>query len=351
MVSLPQLINSNWIFWEKTFMTTIHDVAKRAGVAPITVSRVINNRGYISQETRSSVMAAIDELGYVPNVLARSLRSKKTHTLALVLTDITNPFFTIMARGVEDTASKAGYNVIFCNTDESEEKEEKYIQLLLQKQVDGILLVPANSSSKSISAILDQGTPTVVLDRRVTTPVDVVRCDSEDGGYQLARLLLDLGHRRIAVLNGSFNVSTSRDRQTGFRRAMQEYGIETQELDYFGAFTQLSGYEMTKQAMAQTPRPTAIFAGNNLIAIGTLWALRDLGFKVPEDVAVVSVDDLPQSLMAAPFLTVASQPAYEMSKKATELLLARLEGRSDEIQDIVLPIELIIRSSSGGPVI
>lgn len=330
--------------------TTIHDVAKRAGVAPITVSRVINNTGYISTKTRKSVKAAIAELGYVPNVLARSLRSKRTNTLALVLTDITNPFFTIIARGVEDVASEAGFNVIFCNTDESEEKEQKYIQLLLQKQVDGILMVPAKSTSKSVDYILEQGTAAVILDRRVPNAnIDVVRCDSEGGAYQLVKLLLGLGHRRIAVLNGSMDVSTSEDRLAGYRRAMEEADAENDELYYYGTFTQNSGYELAQKAMAQTPRPTALFAANNLIAIGALWALRDMGLKVPDDIAVVSFDDLPQNLVAYPFLTVATQPAYEMSKKATELLISRLNGQApdDKYQEVILPVELITRSSSG----
>ena len=271
-------------------------------------------------------------------------------TLALVLTDITNPFFTIIARGVEDVASEAGFNVIFCNTDESEEKEQKYIQLLLQKQVDGILMVPAKSTSKSVDYILEQGTAAVILDRRVPNAnIDVVRCDSEGGAYQLVKLLLGLGHRRIAVLNGSMDVSTSEDRLAGYRRAMEEADAENDELYYYGTFTQNSGYELAQKAMAQTPRPTALFAANNLIAIGALWALRDMGLKVPDDIAVVSFDDLPQNLVAYPFLTVATQPAYEMSKKATELLISRLNGQApdDKYQEVILPVELITRSSSG----
>src|SRR5512143_3389514 len=161
-------------------MATIHDVAHRAGVSPITVSRVINHSGYASRETRVRVEAAVAELGYVPNRLARSLRSKRTHTLALVLTDITNPFFTTVARGVEDTASDAGFTVVFCNTDESETEEQKYLQVLLQQQVDGILLVPARSTPESVMMIQKQGTAVVVLDRKMPsdTEVDVVRCES-----------------------------------------------------------------------------------------------------------------------------------------------------------------------------
>ena len=330
-------------------MPTIHDVARLAGVAPITVSRVINNSGYISQDTRERVEAAIIELGYVPNIIARSLRSKRTNTLALVLTDITNPFFTVIARGVEDIASDAGFTVIYCNTDESVDEEAKYLQLLLQKQVDGILLVPARSTSRSIELIHEQGTPVVILDRRVSNvDVDIVRCDSVEGAYRLIKLLIDQGHRRIAVLSGPLGVSTAEDRVVGYRTAMTEAGVSVDGLVFYGAYTQASGYEMAQQVLSQSPQPTALFAANNFIAIGALKALRDNGLKIPEDISIVSFDELPPMPIAEPFLTVAAQPAYEMGCKGTELLLNRLKGEApSECQEILLPIELIVRRSSG----
>jgi LacI family transcriptional regulator len=337
-------------------MATIHDVARKAGVAPITVSRVINNAGYASQATRQRVEAAIAELGFVPNTLARSLRSKRTDTLALVLSDITNPFFTTLARGVEDTASAAGYNVIFCNSDESEEKEQKYLQVLLQKRVDGILLVPARSTPTAVQFLQEHNTPVVILDRYVPlAKTDVVRCDSEKGAYQLVQLLVNLGHTHITVLGGPEGVSTSDDRVAGARRAIAEAKFKQDKLlVYNGAFTQASGYEMTCQALAASPRPTALFASNNFIAIGAMKALHDLGQRVPEDIALVSFDDLPPALVIFPFLTVAAQPAYAMGQKATELLLKRLS--SDAVHDhlvtgdfheIILPVEIIVRQSSG----
>ena len=334
-------------------MATIHDVAQRAGVSPITVSRVINHSGYASQDTRERVEAAVAELGYVPNRLARSLRSKRTHTLALVITDITNPFFTTVARGVEDTASDAGYTVIFCNTDESESEEKKYLQVLLQQQVDGVLLVPARSTSDSIDLIQKQGTPVVVLDRRLPRDVDVdtVRCENELGAYQLVRLLIELGHRRIAILSGPLGVSTAEDRLAGFRRAMRETGFaDESQLVTFGSFNQASGAEMMRQLLDLRPHPTAVFAANNLIGIGALHAIQQAGLNVPQDIALVSFDDLPPTLLTAPFFTVAAQPAYEMGKRATQLLLARLTKTAAEpCQEIVLPTELIVRQSSGQP--
>ena len=331
-------------------MPTIRDVAKRAGVAPITVSRVINDSGYVSQGTRARVEAAIVELGYVPNTLARSLRSRRTNTLALVLTDITNPFWTTVARGVEDAASDAGFNVILCNTDESQIEEDRYLRVLLQKQVDGVLLVPARSTSESVPRIQKQDTPVVVLDRRVPdAPVDVVRCDSEGGAYQLTRLLLSLGHRRIAILSGPREVSTAEDRVTGYKRALAENGLNPeQDLIHYGEFTLENGYATTQRVLSIVPRPTALFAANNFIAIGALRALREAGLRVPEDVALVGFDDLPPALVVDPFLTVAAQPAYQMGQRATELLLARLSDQApEEYQQVVLPTELIVRRSSG----
>ena len=334
-------------------MATIHDVAKRAGVAPITVSRVINNSGYFSQETRRRVESAIAELEYVPNRLARSLRSKRTNTLALVLTDITNPFFTTLARGVEDAASDAGFMVIFCNTDESETEERKYLQVLLQQQVDGILLVPARSSAEPVKLIQKQNTPVVVLDRRVPpeAQVDMVHCDNENGAYQLVKTLIDLGHRQIAILGGPRSVSTADDRLAGYQRALCEAGMTNNDhLIYAGTFTQASGYELVQQVLKAEPRPTALFAANNLIAIGALRALRDSGLRVPEEMAMVSFDDLPANLVTFPFFTVVAQPAYEMGFTATQLLLARLAGKAPEqCQEVILPTEMIVRQSSGQP--
>ena len=332
-------------------MSTIHDVAKLAGVAPITVSRVLNNSGYASKETRARVEEAIATLRYVPNTLARGLRSKRTQTLALVMTDITNPFFTLIARGVEDAASNSGYTVIYCNTDESEAEEEKYVNILVQKQVDGVLLVPAYSNSKSIKFLHLNGIPVVLIDRSVPDiQADLVRCNSEEGAFQLTKHLIEFGHQRIVTITGRQEVSTSQDRVSGYQRAMLEADLESLIQVYYGSYTQASGYEFTNQALALNPRPTAILGANNFISIGVLQALRDAGLRVPEDISVVGFDDLPSFMIVDPILTVASQPAYEMGRQATELLLNRLsEKLPDSNQEIILPTEMIIRRSSAAP--
>ena len=330
-------------------MPTIRDVAKLAGVAPITASRVISNSGYASDEVRLRVNQAVAQLGYVPNFLARSLRSKRTHTLALVLTDITNPFWTTVARGVEDAASEKGYNVIFCNTDESATKQDSYLEAMIQKQVDGILLVPACSKANPIGFLHQQNVQVVLLDRRLPDmEADVVRCDSYGGAYQLVQLLLKLGHRRIAMLSGPSGVSSADDRVAGYRQALHEAGLQPDDqLIFYGDFSLESGYQMTHSLLRLPSRPTALFAGNNFIAIGALKTLHDAGLAVPENMSVVSFDDLPAAILVDPFLTVAAQPAYEMGQRATRRLLECLNGKNcDGVQDIVLPVSIIERRST-----
>ena len=330
-------------------MPTVHDVARRAGVAPITVSRVINNSGYISDATRKRVETVIKEIGYVPNTLARGLRSKRTNTLALIVTDITNPYFTLMARGVEDIAGDSNYTVIYCNTDESETKEEKYANILAQRQVDGVLLVPAGGNDRTIKFFESNGISVVVLDRRIPgVETDFVCSDSVDGAKLLVKLLIRLGHKRIAIITGTKSVSTSVDRVTGYKQALGEAGLSENELVYYGEFNLQSGYEITRQVMTQLPKPTAIFGANNFILIGIIKALHDLKFNVPEDVSVVGFDDLPESMLVTPFLTVATQPAYEIGRLATELLLNRISGDlSKKCQELILHTEIIERKSTG----
>lgn len=329
-------------------MPNIRDVAKRAGVAPITVSRVINNSSYVSEDTRSRVERAIADLQYVPNKLAQSLRFSRTNTLALIVSDITNPFWTTVARGVEDAANAAEINVVLCNTDENPTKQNRYVSLLLQRQIDGFLLVPARNTPDSLLLIQRQGVPVVLLDRQVAgAEVDIVRCDSEGGALGLVQHLVSLGHRRIACITGPQHISTSVQRVTGYQRALAMAGLPFDlELVRYGEFNQESGYRLAHELLAVSPAPTAWFAANNFIAIGVLKALRHLGLNIPEDTSVVAFDDLPVGLLIDPFLTVAAQPAYEMGYQAAELLLKRINGDyTHSGEEIILPVSLIIRSS------
>ena len=330
-------------------MSAIHEVAKRAGVAPITVSRVINNNGYVSEETRRRVEAAIRELNYIPNALGPSLRSKRTQTLALVLSDITNPFWTTVARGVEDTANIRGYHVILGNSDESPEKQEDYLLFLMKKQVDGFLIVPA--SPGSLRTIQTRRVPFVVLDRHMPDEeIDSVRGDSVRGAYEMTKYLLSLGHRHMAIVTGQEQQSTAYDRVMGAFQAFEEAALSERPQVYWGEFTVESGERNAKRAIQTDPRPTAIFATNNFLAAGTMRSLREAKIRVPKDMSVVAFDDLPTGLTFEPFFTVVAQPAYEMGKLATELLLSRLSGEGPKgYQEIVLPVEVIVRQSTGKP--
>jgi LacI family transcriptional regulator len=338
-------------------MSRITEVADRAGVSAMTVSRVLNSSGYVSSATRQRVELAIAELGYVPNALARQLRSKRTKMLALVLSDISNPFFTTIARGVEDAASARGFAVMFCNTDESSEEESRYLRLLVERQVDGVLLVPAENPAASLRLLRTHKIPVVVLDRRASRRVDNVRCDSEAGAYALASHLVGLGHRRIAVLTGRRGISTSVDRVAGVRRALGDVGLELDEslVRYggfnFGSMNLADGRLMAQQVLSATDDPpTAIFAANNFIAFGAVRALRELGLKVPDDISVVAFDDLPAEWVAEPFLTVAAQPAYDLGRRAAEVMIERLVGeRTTAGESVVLPFEVIVRRSTAAP--
>lgn len=331
-------------------MSNIRDVAKLAGVAPITVSRVINGADSVTDETRQRVQSAIDQLHYVPNTLARSLRSRQSHIIALIMSDITNPFWTTVARGVEDTAAENNYRTILCNTDESAAKEATYLSLLVERRVDGVIVAPVTREKKDLALLKQQQVPCVLIDRRVDGfTADAVYGDSRQGARLLIDHLIEVGHRRIALINGPSTISSAQDRAEGYREALQVHGLQVNEdLIFQGDFKQESGCRLAKLALAYTPRPTAIFAANNFIALGVLQALQEAGLRVPGDMALVCIDDLPYLSAIDPLLTVATQPAYEMGAAAAQLLIERLTThRTSRARKVVLPPQLIIRRSCG----
>ncbi len=331
-------------------MATVLDVAKRAGVSPMTVSRVVNGSGPVSPKLRARVERALKETGYVPNTVARNLRTKRTDTIGLVMPDITNPFFTHVVRGMEVAAREAGLLLLLTNTDQRPDEEARVVSMLLQRQVDGMLAIPAGTCADTVRLCKDAGVPLVIVDRRPELPgsIDVVRADAEGGAYALGKLLADLGHRHMAVITGPEYVPTAVDRAAGFAKAVEEEGLPAPVVVH-GDFSLESGHEVTLELMKREPRPTAIFAANNFLAIGTQHAVEELGLRVPEDVALVGLDDLPAEMVTFPFLTVAAQPAEEMGRRAVELLLERIKDPEAEPKEILLPTELTIRRSSGDP--
>ena len=331
-------------------MTTISDVARLAGVSPVTVSRVINNADNVSPATRERVERAIDELGYVPSGVAKSLRLKRTQTLALIVPDIQNSFWTTVARGVEDAAQSQGYSIFLCNTDENAAKQRRYLEVVISQRADGVIIAPSDSKAENLALLRKRRIPTVVMDRQINGwEVDTVMGDSVSAARSLVKHLIDLGHRRIAMISGPQTTSTSTERVIGYRLALDEAGISYDpELVKFGEYRSISGERLTHQLVAASNRPTAIFAANNVIALGVIDALSAHDMRIPQDMALVSFDDLPNTSRLFPFLTVAVQPAYDLGANAAQLMLSRLESdQSPAPRRVILPSRMIIRHSCG----
>jgi LacI family transcriptional regulator len=331
-------------------LPTISDVAREAGVSTVTVSRVLNNAPNVNRATRRRVEEAIQELGYVPLAAARSLRSKRTRSLALILPDITNPFWTTIARGVEDAAQNSGYSVLLCNTDEDCAKQSRYLELVASRRVDGVIIAPFDSNAENIGALRDREIATVLVDRRITGwETDSVLGDSVGGARALVQHLIGLGHHRIAAISGPANTSTARDRVDGYLSALSQAGVHPDPaLVRLGEFRARSGERLMEQLLDEGEHPTAVFAANNAIAMGVIDAAIRRGRRIPHDLALVSFDDFDAASHLFPFLTVAVQPAYEMGAKAAELLLSRIDAGAERApRKVVLAVRLIIRHSCG----
>ena len=326
----------------------MRDVAVRAGVSITTVSHVINESRPVSQELRLRVLAATRELDYQPNLLARGLRCGQTHTLGVIVPDSANPFFAEVARGIEDTVFKHGYNIILCNSDGDLDKELLYANVLSLKQVDGILFVAVGVSTEHILALEGQSIPVVVVDREVPhAAVDSVLTDNARGGWLATRHLLDLGHRRIACVAGPSDVAPSAERLTGYRRALDDDAIPVDEaLILRGDFQYESGHQAARHLLSMDSPPTAIFASNDLMAIGAISAAVEMGQHVPADLSVVGFDDVRLASFANPALTTVAQPKYEMGVVAATMLLERMRDPGMPPRRRVLDTELIVRRST-----
>lgn len=331
-------------------MATIHDVAKLAGVSAVTVSRVLNSSNRVSPATQARVQRAIEELSYVPSVAARSLRSRQTFTLALIVPDINNTFWTTVARGVEDAAQGKGYSVFLCNSDEDPTKQQRYLDVVISQQVDGVIIAPYDAEADNLERLRRRNIPVVVVDRDIDDwEVDTVRGDSVAGARALVRHLIGLGHQRIAVVTGPPNTTTAIDRVVGYHLALSEAGIAVDPaLIRFGEYRSSSGERQTDALLRTAQPPTAIFAANNTIAMGVIDAVGRHGLRIPHDIALVSFDDLPDASHLFPFLTVASQPVYDLGVNAAQLLLSRLAADEElPARQVVLPTRVVIRHSCG----
>jgi LacI family transcriptional regulator len=329
---------------------TIKDVAKRAGVSVITVSRVLNSAEYVRAETQARVLAAINELQYVPNQLASSLRLRQNDTLALVIPDIATTFWTAMARGAEDAAWDSGFSLFLCNTDEDPAKEERYIENLLRRRVAGIAIAATLNSIVLLTRLHTHSLPFVMLHRKIAgIEADVIRSDSRAGAMALTQRLLDKGLRRIAYVGGPLAGSVGQDRLAGYREALSGVGITPDPtLIKIGMYTQQSGYELVGELLKLRPFPEAICVGNSRLALGALHALLAAGVRAPDDIAVATffeisslIDD--SRLMRTP-LIIATQPAQDIGHLGIRRLLERVAGRHGAAEDILLPVEIATRA-------
>lgn len=330
---------------------SLRDVAKRAGVSPMTVSRVINNAPSVRQETRERVEEVIALMGYIPNRLAQGLISQRTGTIGLILPDVANPFFALVLRAAEIAARREGYRLLVCNTEGDASLERDYIQNLISHQVDGLIVAPVGDRSRNgLLPLIRRKYPLVLLDRSVDgIDCDLVQGDSAGGAQRLVRHLIAIGHRRIAMILGPDDVSSTRERYSGYSEALKSAGLPlTRDLAVETTVDLPGGYRATQQILRLDERPTAIFAVNNMTALGAMQALREQGLTVPESMGLVCFDDVEHLAILAPFMTVVDQPAEAFGSMAAQMVLERIAGRAGEKPRLVrLPTNLIVRVSCG----
>ncbi len=333
---------------------TIKDIAARAGVSISTVSRVVNQSVKVDPATEARVHEAIQALGYRPNLLARSFRRKVTHTIGLLVPDNSNPYFAEMARVIEDAGFAEGYSVILCNSDLSDVKQAAYIDVLLAKRVDGIImtstgLIPELDDGRDIERIQHAGVPFVVIDRDLDgTQVDQILVDNHEGGYLAGQYLIEHGHRQIACVVGPSDLTPSAGRIAGFRSVLAEAGIELPANQLVrGNGRHDGGFRAVAELLERHTEFTAIFAFNDEMAIGVIGALQRAGKRVPDDVSVIGFDDIPYAAAIFPSVTTIAQPIAEMGKTGLDMLLNRIRNPDRQPRRVLLSTRLMERESVG----
>jgi LacI family transcriptional regulator len=331
-------------------VSTIKEVAERAGVSIGTASNVVSGSARVGKTRTARVLAAIRELDYHPNEVARSLKVKQTKMLGMILPDITNPFFSDLIRGAEDVAFERGYLLLTANTDEQVEREKRFVTALRSRRVDGILLAAsANQKETHLNSAVAAGIQIVCLDRLAhNLAVDAVLTDNTRGTEECVRHIIRTGHKRIAIITGSLELAIARERLAGYRLALKEAGIKyVPQLVMEGDFREGAGYRLGKELLLRRDRPSAIFACNGVMTLGLLIALDELSVKCPEDIALATFDDLPFAHSFHPHLTAVAQAGYKMGAQGATLLIDRVEGKlTGRPQMFRLAPELKIREST-----
>jgi LacI family transcriptional regulator len=330
-------------------MPTIRDVAKLAGVSVATVSHVVNGTHFVSEPARERVINAMRALDYQRNEVARSLRRGRTLTLGLVLPDSANPFFAEIGRSIESAAASQGYSVILCNTYGDINKERSYVDLLLAKQVDGIIVDTEEKHGQGLAARFPYQLPVVLVDREIPeNPFDTVVTDNQRGARLATEHLISLGHRRIGCITGPHHLTSSVQRLSGFRQALAEAGLsDTEDLIFHGDFRPPSGLAGFQNLINLPEPPTAIFACNDMMALGVLRAALEAGVRVPQDLAVAGFDDIEIGQFVYPSLTTIAQQKDEIGLRTIQRIVELISGDEKGPQTILVPPRLITRESSG----
>jgi len=333
-------------------MANIREVAKQAGVSVATVSRVLNHPESVSPATMELVLATMEKMQYTPNGFARSLALNRSSTIALLIPNILNPLYPQIAKGVEDVAHRKGYNILLCNTEENEEKERDYLDMLIEKRVGGFILAGSQLKNKDLQKIKNQNIPFVMVGRnREDIDANMVFTDYYMGAYQVTQHLIDVGYSKIAHITGSLNQVENLEKRRGYEKALQEAGISLQSEYVVEGNNEIeSGYLGAKKLLKSREVPQAIFAANDLMAIGAIDAIKSSGLNVPKDVAIVGFDDITMAALIEPKLTTISQPVYKMGLIAARLLFESIENEKQEDgfqQKIFLQPKLMVRKSCG----
>ena len=330
-------------------MVNQKDVAKRAKVSTATVSAVINNNKFVSDDLKKRVIEAIEELHYEPNIIARSLKVKKTNSIGIIIGNIVSQAFSIMAKAAEDIANKYKFNLIVCNSDDDPKKELDYLKVLKSSRVEGIILTSTGKNFEYVKRLIESGTKIVLLDRLI----DSINCyavllDNEKGAYTAVKYLINRGFRRIGIICGPLDITTGRERLDGYLKALEEAGIKKEDnLIKIGTFKKESGIRLTKELLEGLPKPEAIFVSNLDLTLGALETLNVMRVRIPEDISIIGFDNSEWYRIMTPPITVVNHPIYGYGATAAKLLMRRINNEEENIEPIMkrLKTSLLVRRS------
>jgi LacI family transcriptional regulator len=328
-------------------MKTINDVAKLAGVSNATVSHVINGTRFVSEPLIEKVKEAMKQLNYQPNMMARGLKGGSLKTIGVIVPDCTNSFFAEISRAINHYCFIQGYNIILCNTDNNMEHQSSYTDMLISKHIDGVIIISSDKTDEDVNKLAANSIPVVIADRSVNHPsVDNIIVNNKKGGYDATKYLLSLGYTKIACIGGPTTISSSSQRMEGYKQAIIEAGIELKDAYiYIGDFHFNGGEKASETFLSLKEPPEAIFATNDMMALGFITGSQKRGINIPKDISVIGFDDIQLSSIMTPLLTTIAQPLDTLAKISTQLILDKIENKTSKVSQILLDPYLIERDS------